>query len=148
MSGGVDRVKLTKIMRMTESSSDGEALAAVRLANRMLAEIGITWADVLAVGPSDRSHLVPPSRRGSRFNSKPSGSAYGRRAQQGGGQGDNGRNTGDEIDEWLTALRGAPGSLDFKMFIGSVTDFWEKRGYLTDAQYAAVRRGWERLGRG
>lgn len=147
MSGGLDTDRLVKLMRMTESSSDGEALNALRLANRMLREADMHWGDVLRAPRADRSHLVPPSKRPGRgFNPRPSGSAYGRRADQSYG-GDRGRHTGDEIDEWLTALAGARHSIDFQMFLGSVTQFYERRGYLTDNQYAAVQRAAERLGR-
>src|SRR5436190_18709855 len=36
--------KFTSCLNLTTSSTDGEALAAVRAANRMLARYGMTWA--------------------------------------------------------------------------------------------------------
>lgn len=44
----LDRRKLAAVLALTTSATDGEALAAVRAANRMLAAAGVTWADVLA----------------------------------------------------------------------------------------------------
>ena len=41
------RDRLTKLLGMTQSSHDGEALNAMRLANRTLAENRITWREVL-----------------------------------------------------------------------------------------------------
>jgi hypothetical protein len=143
MSGGVDRDRLTKLMRMTESSADGEALNALRLANKMLREAGLHWGDVLGGSGTDRSHLVPPSKRGRGFNPKPSGAAYGRRAESQKYDGSRGRNTGDDIAMMLDALGRRRNSIDFQMFLGSVTQFWEKNGYLTDNQYAAILRSYE-----
>ncbi len=45
------RDRLTKLLGMTQSSHDGEALNAVRLANRMLAENRLTWREALC-GPT------------------------------------------------------------------------------------------------
>lgn len=52
------RTRLAKLLGMTQSSHDGEALNAIRLANRVLAESKITWTDALAV--NRRSPPPPP----------------------------------------------------------------------------------------
>lgn len=44
----LDRAKLTKLLAMTTSDSDGEALNALRLANRMLTAEKLTWEEVLS----------------------------------------------------------------------------------------------------
>jgi Protein of unknown function (DUF2786) len=41
------RDKLAKLLGMSQSSHDGEALNAVRLANRMLAKHKLTWREAL-----------------------------------------------------------------------------------------------------
>lgn len=41
------RKRLFQLMGMTGSKHDGEALNAVRLANRVLGELGITWEEAL-----------------------------------------------------------------------------------------------------
>lgn len=46
----LDRDKLAKVLAMTTSDTDPEALAAIRMANRMLAAAGLTWEAVLAAG--------------------------------------------------------------------------------------------------
>lgn len=43
----MDREKLAKIMAMTTSDTDPEALAALRMANKLLAAEKLTWEDVL-----------------------------------------------------------------------------------------------------
>lgn len=139
MSGGVDIARLTKLMRMTESAHDGEALNALRLANKILREAGKHWGDVLGAKRDDRSHLVPPSKRPG-FNKTPSASAYGRRAERRQYDGGKGRHDDEEIEDWLDALDARQHSIDFRMFLSSVRGFWERNGYLTDNQYEAVRR--------
>lgn len=41
------RKRLIQLMGMTGSKHDGEALNAIRLANRVLGELGITWEETL-----------------------------------------------------------------------------------------------------
>jgi hypothetical protein len=61
----VDREKLAKLLALTTSDNDHEALSAMRAANRMLREVGKIWEDVLE-GPErvlsisiSRPHAVP-----------------------------------------------------------------------------------------
>ena len=42
-----DYGKLAKVMQLTHSSSDGEALAALRMANAMLAKVNLNWAELI-----------------------------------------------------------------------------------------------------
>lgn len=42
-----DYGKLAKVMQLTQSSSDGEALAAIRMANAMLAKVNLNWAELI-----------------------------------------------------------------------------------------------------
>lgn len=44
----IDRDRLAKILALTTSDTDGEALAAIRRANYILKEAGLDWASVLA----------------------------------------------------------------------------------------------------
>ncbi len=46
----LDRDKLAKVLALADSSSDGEALAALRLARAMLAEAGLEFRDLLKGG--------------------------------------------------------------------------------------------------
>ena len=43
--------RLTKLLGMTSSTYDNEALSAVRMANQLLKSAGLTWSDVIAHDP-------------------------------------------------------------------------------------------------
>jgi hypothetical protein len=58
-----DRDKLAKIMGMTTSSAEGEQLAALRQANKLLKERQMTWAEVLARAPATASPPPQPPPR-------------------------------------------------------------------------------------
>ena len=47
----LDYGKLIKMLRLTESSNDGEALAAIRAANRELKRAGMEWMNIIIIRP-------------------------------------------------------------------------------------------------
>lgn len=46
-----DRDRIAKLLGMTGSRHDGEALNAARMADALVRELGLTWTDVLAAVP-------------------------------------------------------------------------------------------------
>jgi len=46
--GKIDLTQLVKILNLTQSDSDGEALNALRMANSKLKAAGLTWQDILS----------------------------------------------------------------------------------------------------
>lgn len=132
----VDIERLTKLLMMTTSSHDMEALVAVRKANALLAENNLNWREFLAsFGRPDNSFRVPPSQRpGARQN--PFEQA---------GAGDNSSNKftdADEINAYFEiALNEVGGS--FRSFILSIHEWWQARGFLTSKQYYALRKAVE-----
>jgi len=44
----LDRAKFVKVLQMTESPVDSEALAAVRMANKMLKDAGVGWTGLIS----------------------------------------------------------------------------------------------------
>ncbi len=44
----MDKDRLTKLLMMTTSPNDGEALNAIRMANEILVTAKVTWAELLA----------------------------------------------------------------------------------------------------
>jgi hypothetical protein len=54
----LDRVKLVKLLNLTQSQATHEALAAARAANKMLAAEGVTWDDVINGGPRVRVTVI------------------------------------------------------------------------------------------
>ncbi|MBV8537876.1 MAG: hypothetical protein JO128_19930 [Alphaproteobacteria bacterium] len=51
MAAKLDRVRLVKVLGMLGSRHDGEVLAAARLAQYMLGQAKMSWADLLNVKP-------------------------------------------------------------------------------------------------
>jgi hypothetical protein len=58
---GLDRERLAKLLSMTGSGHDGEALTAIRQANRLLRENGKNWAEVLGTVHA-RAEAAPKPR--------------------------------------------------------------------------------------
>jgi NACalpha-BTF3-like transcription factor len=125
--------KFVKLMMLTTSESDNEALVALRKANALLAEANVNWEEFLtavsanAVAPS-ASRSRPPRKDDDGF------SDIGRDAK------------GHYIDaddinmlfEQAYAKTRPGGS--FREFLDSVHIWWEGNGFLTEKQYAAIRR--------
>jgi len=47
----IDYGKLVKLLRLTQSDNDAEALAAIRAANRELKRVGLEWHNIIVVTP-------------------------------------------------------------------------------------------------
>jgi hypothetical protein len=45
----LDKTKLLKVLGMTGSAHDGEALAALRTALKMMANANVTWVDIITI---------------------------------------------------------------------------------------------------
>lgn len=57
----VDRlsfVRLSKVLALTDSSHEGEAMAALRLARHMMARNGLSFADLVAAGETNKGSLA------------------------------------------------------------------------------------------
>lgn len=136
----LDLKRLIAVMGMTGSVGDGEALNAVRLANRMLKAAGKNWSDVLShaqmdirvSGGSTPDYRTPPSKR--------KAGAYGRAAPRRRHEPDKGRNVGDDIGTMLGDLSSRRHDMSTMMFLASLSEQWERKSYLTDAQYDALRQ--------
>lgn len=59
MAAKLDRVRLVKVLGMLGSRHDGEVLAAARLAQYMLGQAKMSWADLLNVKPGEEPEPVP-----------------------------------------------------------------------------------------
>jgi hypothetical protein len=132
----MDKTLFVKLMGMTFSHHDPEALTALRKANAMLLADNMTWEEYLNVKP-DNSYLVPPSQR-ARREPAPWGE------DDGSGFTDyDGRHRGPEIDDMFeTAFATARGS--FVHFLESINEWWKEKGFLTEKQYKALRRAAKR----
>ena len=134
----IDRPKLVKLMGMTQSQNDGEALNAVRLANAMLKVNGISWSSLLDPVTKSRPAPPPPPKR------KPSGPS-GRGTSEAAARYDapKSRFTDPDIGRMLSSLlRDTKG--DFRNLIESLNEQWKEKHYLTERQYEVVMNAYER----
>lgn len=120
-------------MLMTTSDSDGEALNALRMANKMMAEEGVRWPDVLQ---AERKVTVTVSRK----------------------PWDAGAPAYRPDEDWIAphlkdavtiglmfkTIYGTQMTDDFKVFVDNVHERWKKFGSLTPNQYSAIRRCYTR----
>jgi len=116
--------RFIKLMGMTGSIHDGEALNALRMANAILAETGMSWEEFIkgrvTVQMVQMGQPSPPPRSGKIYKDA------------------------EEIDECFEILLEGRLSESFRGFVESVHSFWQERGYLTEAQYKAIRQAAER----
>ena len=57
----IDRERLIRLLRMTESDRDAEALIAIRKTNEMLRANGASWSDVIDRAASAETHQAHPT---------------------------------------------------------------------------------------
>ncbi len=116
--------KFIKIMKLTQSDQDGEALNALRMANTILVEANVSWEELLrakvAVTSSVAAQSVPQG--GKRYTNK------------------------EEIETMLSGvLSSMLAGSSFHTFIKSLEDWWNEKGWLTEKQYNALRKSYERV---
>jgi hypothetical protein len=118
-----DFEKFIKLMMMTTSDQDHEALVALRKANAIIAGMNNNWEEVLR----GKVKVVGIAQQQS-YNA-----TYVHHTNA------------TEIDAMFeTLLRTVPRQSSFRDFVEDVHGYWENRGYLTDAQYKALKRAMER----
>lgn len=112
-----------KLMRLTTSDQDGEALVALRKANAILMEANLDWEDLLRSKVTVRQTDQQP---------KPTGKVF---------------NNANEINKMFEALfKKVPESSPFRSgFLNSLHEWWEDKGFLTEKQYNAVLKSYERI---
>jgi hypothetical protein len=122
-----------KLMMKTTSDNDAEALLFLRKANKILADAKINWAELLDAVQADQSYRVPPSQR--RPRPEPEWNNVGDHTKY---------TDHPEIDGLFNRVLDKPMSEGFESFITSVHIWWQQKGFLTEAQYKALKRAAER----
>lgn len=119
MTDAPDYKMFLKLMNLTQSSFDGEALNAIRMANAVLARTNMGWEDLL----KGKIVMIAAAQDAPRPKS-------------------NIRITNtDEINSYFETLYDRGSSLGtFKQWVDSVHDWWEEKGFLTQAQYDTLKR--------
>lgn len=111
---------LSKLLNLTASSNDAEALAAARKANQLLRDARVTWDQILrkqvAVSrPHDEGPEVSDDEDGTR----------------------------EHVQRCLDTLRGMDLG-DFSRFVASLDKQWATRGYLSPDQRRPLFAAYER----
>ncbi|MET4156261.1 hypothetical protein [Bradyrhizobium sp. RT7b] len=137
----IDRERLLKFLRLTESGHDGEAMAAMRMANKLIRSAGKTWEDVVAGvaapapksygSPAPTDYRTPPSKRGTRQHGRADPRSPKTEAK---------RIYDDNIGTYLKELTKRRHDPSTVMFLASLSEYYEAKGYLTEPQYETVMR--------
>jgi len=139
----LDTERLVKFLGMSDSSSDGEALTAMRMANKLLREAEVTWRDVITdPRVAERQVFEAFVHQKTRTHA----ARYGRPLRAKRHNPNEGRHTDSDIPEMLTALRQRRHEMGFLMFLAGVTEQYRRVGYLTTSQLNAVRAAYQRRG--
>jgi hypothetical protein len=114
--------KFIKLMMMTTSDHEQEALTALRMANAMLAAENKNWEELL----KDNISMWKARREAP-------GGGYTRHVDP------------VEIEGMFEYLfRTVAVDSSFRIFVEDVYTWWQRRGFLTAAQFAALKRAIER----
>lgn len=138
----LDRTRLAKLLALTGSDNDAEALAAVRKANEMVRGHNMTWAEVVTVDTQPLINIMVQRRSGMGMAQPASGKVDGEDKDWLPPH----LNDASIIDPMFRAIFAQPrtGSEEFWQFMDSVHNSWQQKGSLTSGQYNALRRCYNR----
>lgn len=111
--------RFLKLMRLTTSNRDGEALNAIRLANKMLKENNMQWDDIIGSGNTTRT-----AENESVVDNSPVHI--------------------QEIEKMLEICIKRTFSAKKLAFLGSLRKFYNERGYLTPKQLSALKSWYQK----
>ena len=118
--------RFIKLMNMTASQSDSEALTALRRANAMLDEQNMTWEEFLRAKVKFKVEQIPVAST--------SDTDKGTQRPQ--------RHTdADEINPMFELLLATVHD-GFRNYIESVHEWWQSKGFLTQKQYDVIRQAY------
>jgi hypothetical protein len=122
----MDAEKFIKLMMLTQSDQDHEALVALRKANGMLAADNLNWEEFIK--GMAHAATAKPQQRHTHYNDHAFNDI-------------NEPSIKDVLDHLMNTVdrRGS-----FFEFVDSVNSFYNRTGYLTEKQEDAVRRAYRR----
>lgn len=134
----IDRDRLVKILGLTTSSNDGEALSALRKANEIIKGENLTWSDVLAAAPTTTINIS--LRRGA-----PQTHYEGEQADWSPPH----LRDAVMINMMFKAVFSQPrtGNEEFWQFMDSIHHWFEEHKSLTQRQFNALRTCYQRVAR-
>ncbi len=123
--------KLVKVLELTNSPVDGEALNAIRIANQLLKKENLSWASLIA---KPRVHTQPWSTTPPWPHQQRSQAEAAAQAKS---------NKDKLVEEMFDVVMPHVAGKNSEDFIESLHDAWEKYGRLTPKQYAALHKFYE-----
>lgn len=138
----MDRDKMIKLMNLTFSDNDHEALAALRKANAMLREEKKMWGDLLLASGSRSPDPKPPAPETKReWYGPPEFKQQWEAAQADEGGRTPPPKSKEEIDITIRGFEQMIGKLQGKkrLFVEGCLDFYKTRGYLTGKQARVIQ---------
>jgi len=111
----MDITKLIKLMNLTTSTFDGEALNAIRKANLLLAESNISWIEFIKEKNITIKEIVVKKPRD------------------------------PQIEEMLRLCKKGVRSISGKMFINSLADWYKKHGSLSEKQLISLKKWYDNV---
>ncbi len=135
--------RLVKFMELATSSNDGEALNALRMANKLLEANKVTWAKVfgrlVTIEVEEGAAVDPPPAN--RFQGGPVTPSPAQAAAKSQEQ----RDQDDHVRHVFQTCLDNVTSGDFRKFILDLERQWQQKGRLSPAQHEALRRTYDRI---
>jgi hypothetical protein len=121
---GIDLERLAKMLELSRSSNDHEALSAIRMANGVLLKHNATWLSLLSIQPAK----AKPQPKAARFTAT----------------------CDDDIISMMFKLRNYTVDIKEKdlWFVESVDGYWRDQGRLTERQLFTLEDIWHRYYKG
>lgn len=132
----LDRAKLAKLLALTVSDNDGEAINAMRLANKLVKQAGLDWEQALAPPPAVQV-VVRGNRVDVDLTPRPGGMDHAEGAHL-----SNENIIGIMFKAVLSQQR--IGNTEFWAWVDDIKEKFDKHGRLTQGQYDALRRSYSR----
>ena len=110
----MDTERLTKLLMLTTSSNDAEALAAMRKANALLAQAGLNWEKFIGL----RKAIAERTTNKTTVDAS------------------------DEIEQMFDLLMSSVKG-EFSSWIESAYDYYQRNGHLTARQYDVLKSAFE-----
>jgi hypothetical protein len=126
--------QFVKLMMMTTTSNDHEALVAIRKANAILASANVNWEEFLGAVDEVKTSSTTTRRTNSDsdFSDIDGTSSY---------QGSGACSDASLIDPMFErAFANVRPNSSFREFVDSIHEWWETKGYLTQRQFQALRK--------
>lgn len=134
----LDRTRLAKVLALTTSTNDAEALAAIRKANDIISGEKMQWSEVLAVDATSLISITIARQAGTPATAPVDGDDSDWKPPH--------LSERTIIEPMFNAIYSQPrtGSEDFWRWLDDVHEQWRSKQRLSPGQYTALRRCYNR----